>query len=84
MFGEGLLAKIFMGKAFAAGHIMYMGKPNNAASGEFGHNPEGRGDLAPGRCRAFAYLPTGKPRSALLALGPNRLRRIHEMMVNRP
>src|SRR5665647_1202941 len=38
----------------------------------------------PWRCRTFAYLPRGKPRSALLALSPNRLRRTHVIMVNRP
>src|SRR5665647_1628536 len=31
----------------------------------------------PWRCPAFAYLLRGKPRSALLALSPNRLRRTH-------
>ncbi len=82
------MTKIIDGKALAAAHIANMGhsvgKCGNAASGDFGHNPEGRNDLAPWRCRAFAYLPMGKPRSALLALGPNRLRHTHEMIVNRP
>ncbi|MDP3715370.1 MAG: hypothetical protein Q8R21_03060, partial [Burkholderiales bacterium] len=58
-------AKIVSGEALAAVHIENMGKASNAASGDFGHNPEGRDDLAPGHCRTFAYLPTGKPRSGL-------------------
>ena len=78
------MAKIGSGKAIAAAHIENMGKASNAASGDFGLNPEGRDDLAPVRCRAFACLPTGKRRSTLLALRPNRRRRTHEMMVNRP
>jgi hypothetical protein len=78
-----VVAKIVSGKALAAAHIGNMGKASNAASGDFGHNPEGRDDLAPGHCRTFAYLPPGKPRSVLRALGPNRRRRTHEVMVNR-
>ena len=76
-------AKIVSGKAFAAARIGNTGKANNAASGDFGPNPEGRDDLASGRCRAFAHLPTGKPRSTLLALRPNR-RRTHELTAHRP
>ena len=76
--------KIVSGKALAAAHIENMGKASNAASGDFDHNPQGRDDLAPVRCRAFAHLPTGKPRSTLLALRPNRRRRTHEVIVNRP
>ncbi len=79
-----VVTKIVSGKALAAVHIENMGKASNAASGDFGLNPQGRDDLAPVRCRAFACLPTGKPRSTLLALWPNRRRRTHEMMVNRP
>jgi hypothetical protein len=82
------VVKIVSGKALAAAHIENMGnsfdKFGNAASGDFDHNPQGRDDLAAGRCHAFAYLPTGKPRSALLALRPNRRRRTHEVIVNRP
>jgi hypothetical protein len=78
------VAKIVNGKALAAAHIGNMGKASNAASGDFGHNPEGRDDLAPRHCRTFAYLPTGKPRSVLRILRPNRHRRTHEVMVNRP
>jgi hypothetical protein len=78
------VAKIVNGKALAAAHIENMGKASNAASGDFGHNPQGRDDLDPWRCPAFAYLPPGKPRSALLALAPNRLRRTHAAIVNRP
>ena len=78
-----VVVKIVSGKALAGAHIENMGKASNAASGDFDHNPEGRDDLAPVRCRAFACLPTGKPRSTLLALRPNRRRRTHEMRVNR-
>jgi hypothetical protein len=82
------VAKIVNGKALAAAHIENMGNPvdkcGNAASGDFGHNPGGRNDLAPGHCRTFAYLPTGKRRSVLRALRPNRRRRTHEVIVNRP
>ena len=41
-----VVAKIVNGKALAAAHIENMGKASNAASGDFGHNPEGRDDLA--------------------------------------
>ena len=82
------MAKIVNDKALAAAHTENMGnsfgKCGNAGSGDFGHNPQGRDDLGSVRCRAFAYLPAGKPRSALLALTPNPLRRTHEMIVNRP
>jgi hypothetical protein len=79
-----VVAKIVSGKAHAAAHIENMGKAGNTASGDFGRNPEGRGDLASWRCRAFAYLPMGKPRSTLLALRPNRRRRTHEVTAHRP
>ncbi len=79
-----VVVKIVNDKALAVAHIENMGKASNAGSGDFDHNPQGRDDLAPGRCRAFAYLPLGKPRSPLLALRPNRLRRTHEVIVNRP
>ena len=78
-----VVAKIVSGKAFAAARIENTGKASNAASGDFGLNPQGRDDLASGRCRAFAHLPRGKPRSTLLALRPNRRRRTHEIIVNR-
>ena len=78
------MTKIVSGKALAAAHIENMGKASNAANGDFGRNPQGRDDFAPWHCRAFAYLPMDKPRSTLLALGPNRRRRTHEMIVNRP
>jgi len=79
-----VVIKIVNDKAHAAAHIENMGKAGNAGSGDFDHNPQGRDDLTSGRCRTFAYLPTGKPRSALLALRTNRLRRTHEVIVNRP
>ncbi len=79
-----VVAKIVDGKALVAANIANIGKTSNEASDDFGHNPEGRDDLSPWRCRTFAYLPRGKPRSALLALSPNRLRRTHAVMVNRP
>ncbi len=78
------MTKIVNGKARAAAHIENMGEASNAASGDFGHNPKGRDELASVRCRAFACLPTGKPRSTLLALRPIRRSRTHEMIVNRP
>ena len=37
-------AKIADGKALGAGHIGNMGKTSNAASGDFGLNPPGRGN----------------------------------------
>ena len=76
--------KIVNDKALAAAHIENMSEASNAGSGDFDHNPQGRDDLAPELCRTFAYLPTGKLRSALLALRPNRLRRTHEVIANRP
>ena len=79
-----VVVKIVNDKALAAAHIENMSEASNAGSGDFDHNPQGRDDLAPVRCRAFACLPTGKPRSTLLALRPNRRRRTHEMIVNRP
>ena len=79
-----VVAKIVDGKALAAANIANIDKASNEASGDFGHNPKGRDDLGSSRCRPFAYLPLGKPRSALLALSPNRLRRTHVVMVNRP
>ena len=78
------MAKIVDGEALDAANIENIGKASNEASGDFGHNPKGRDDLGPWRCRAFAYLPRGKPRSALLALNPNRLRRTHVVIANRP
>ena len=78
------MAKIVDGKALGAANIANIGKTSNEASGDFGRNPKGRDDLGSWRCPAFAYLPLGKPRSTLLALNPNRLRRTHVVMVNRP
>ncbi|HSN38924.1 MAG TPA: hypothetical protein VLT92_01905, partial [Burkholderiales bacterium] len=75
------MAKIVDGKALAAANIANIGKASNATSGDLGHNPKGRDDLGPRRCCPFAYLPLGKPRSALLALSPNRLHRTHVVMV---
>ncbi len=78
------MAQIAGGKALAAANIANIGKASNATSGDLGHNPKGRDDLDSWRCRPFAYLPLGKPRSALLAPSPNRLRRTHVVIVNRP
>jgi hypothetical protein len=79
-----VVAKIADGKALGATNIVNIGKASNEGSGDFGHNPKGREDLGSWRCRTFNYLPRGKPRSALLALSPNRLRRTHVVNVNRP
>jgi hypothetical protein len=38
------VAKIVGGKALDAAHIANMGKTSNAASGDFGLNPSGRGN----------------------------------------
>jgi hypothetical protein len=61
------VAKIVNGKALAAAHIGNMDKASNAASGDFGHNPQGRRRFGPrplSHLRLFADGQTalGAPR----------------------
>jgi len=44
-------AKIVAGKALVAAHIENMSKTSNAASGDFGLNPSGRGNAGALLCR---------------------------------
>ena len=78
------MTKIVNDKALAAAHIENMGKASNAGSGDFGHNPEGRDDLASGLGASSAVCPLANKRRRDNALGPNRRRRTHEVVINRP
>jgi hypothetical protein len=66
------VAKIVNGKALAAAHIGNMGNPvgkcGNAASGDFGHNPEGRRRFGPRPLSHLRLFADGQ--TALGALRP--------------